>query len=64
MATDKTATWSEGESVLWYNPTTGLDHMYFFGESAFLDETSIIVSGSFIPHIMCHHFIPLFVGGN
>jgi hypothetical protein len=38
MATDKTGTWSLGESVLWYSPNTTLDNMWSYGENAFLDE--------------------------
>jgi len=38
MATDKTGTWSLGESVLWYTPNTALDNTWSYGENAFLDE--------------------------
>ena len=38
MATDKTATWSLGESVLWYSPNTTLDATWSLGESSLLDE--------------------------
>jgi hypothetical protein len=34
---DKTATWSLGESVLWYDPTSGIDAHWSLGESALLD---------------------------
>ena len=34
---DKTATWSLGESVLWYNPTSGTDTHWSLGESSLLD---------------------------
>jgi len=39
MATDKTGTWSLGESVLWYTPTASLDPTWSLGESIILDET-------------------------
>jgi hypothetical protein len=38
MATDKTGLWSNGESVLWYSPTAGLDAYWSFGESVIRDE--------------------------
>ena len=38
MATDKTGTWSFGESQLWYSPTSGLDTTWSFGESYLVDE--------------------------
>jgi len=38
MATDKTGTWSVGESALWYTPNTTLDNTWSYGENAFLDE--------------------------
>jgi len=38
MATDKDGTWSEGESVLWYSPTNGIDATWSEGESYILDE--------------------------
>ena len=38
MATDKTGTWSLGESVLWYTPNSTLDNTWSYGENAFLDE--------------------------
>jgi len=38
MATDKTGTWSSGEPVLWYTPSTSLDNIWSYGENAFLDE--------------------------
>jgi len=37
MGTDKTGTWSFGESVLWYSPTSGLDAIWSLGDSFILD---------------------------
>lgn len=45
MATDRTGTWSKGESVLWYSPTTSLDNIWSYGENAFLDELEAGPSG-------------------
>lgn len=38
MATDKTAAWSLGESVLWQSPTAGVDALWSGGESTILDD--------------------------
>jgi hypothetical protein len=54
MATDKTGTWSLGESVLWYSPTSGLDASWSLGESAFLDEY-VAAGGLSIP-VAVHHY--------
>lgn len=35
---DKTAIWSDGESLLWINPTSGLDAVWSDGESLILDS--------------------------
>lgn len=38
MATDKTGTWSFGESQLWYSPNAELDAAWSLGESLLFDE--------------------------
>ena len=45
MATDKTASWSLGESVLWYSPNTTLDAAWSLGESFLVDEYEAPVGG-------------------
>jgi hypothetical protein len=42
MATNQTGTWSLGESVLWYTPTSGLDATWSLGESAIWDEYTAV----------------------
>ena len=38
MATDRTATWSLGESALWYSPTSEIDAGWSLGASFIQDE--------------------------
>jgi len=52
MATDKTGTWSIGESVLWYTPTSNLDPTWSLGESIVLDEYTPPAGGLSIPVVM------------
>jgi len=54
MATDKTGTWSIGESVLWYTPTSNLDPTWSLGESIILDEY-VAVGGLSIPVAMANY---------
>ena len=44
MATDKEATWSLGESILWYSPNTTLDATWSLGESRLVDEYVITIT--------------------
>jgi hypothetical protein len=49
MATENTATWSLGESVIWYTPNLALDPIWSLGESIILDEYVAAGGGSAIP---------------
>ena len=51
MATDKTGTWGEGESILWYTPTTSLDTEWAEGGSMLLDEYEAPVGGVAYPKV-------------
>jgi hypothetical protein len=55
MATDKTGTWSLGESVLWYTPTSSLDVTWSQGESYLEDEYEAPAGGLSIPIAMYHY---------
>jgi len=52
MATDKTKTWINGESTLWYSPNAALDLTWLDGESWVLDEYVPAGGGSVVPIIM------------
>jgi hypothetical protein len=49
MAVDKTGTWSFGESVLWFTPTSWLDAYWSFGESIIFDEYTSVAPATFNP---------------